>query len=47
VQGTRDQHVIDIVDTVVDAEHAAEVRHTSIPRTAGPGSPGPARRRVW
>ena len=48
VLGTRDQRNIDVIDTVVDAEYAAEIRpYTSTPRISWPGSPRPGRRRRW
>ena len=40
--GRGEQHCVDDIDTVVDATHAAELRHTLPPRTRprGPGPPG-------
>ncbi len=43
--GQRDQKAVDVIDTVVDPAHAAEVRSISMPRTPMPGVRRQDRRR--
>lgn len=43
--GKRDQKAVDWIDTVVDPAHAAEVRHTLLPRTPALGLPRQARKK--